>query len=663
MAGKAIRDWFQRISQWFAPSTGSSDLVGEFIPREIPNRNNSSQPNVNIIVATDAERNDFSQVSNFSHFPDFSTHGYQVLQALGYNYAGGRSTYLATDTQTQQPVAIKQFQFAKPGANWSAYKAHEREIQVLRTLSHPGIPRYLDSFETAEGFCLVHEYKNAQSLAVPRRLDPEKIKRLAIAVLEILVYLQNRVPAVIHRDIKPENILLDDRSNVFLIDFGFARIGGGEVMQSSVVSGTPGFMPPEQWLNRTLTDASDLYGLGATLIALLTQTTSANITTLVDSSYRIDFAHLVPHLSDEFVRWLETMVQPDAGDRFPHAAAALEAIAPITPCRTLPEVSLSHTIIELTGKQGEILTHKIAIKNVVPDTLLQGRWEVAPSPDRPGAYPEWISIEPDRFEANEIECTIAVQTMDLVADRRYDRNILLHSNTATQTQIFPVTIRVSPASALTVAEPTAIAKSPAISRFQAVLFGVAMATPLTLVSPYVAIAVALPLALLSAREFSDKIQDKTIDRVAEVSQKWLMAPALAVLGIWFVSQLGIHWLEHPEIKLLTLLLLGMGMGGVGIAILDGYKAIFKRAIVALPLVIFGSSFVLIGMTTGLAGKIAEVGVTALVVSSVVKQDMQEQKIGWGLAVRKFGLTAALGMGVGTGLTWLLLYLGIGSFLW
>jgi serine/threonine protein kinase len=188
-----------------------------------------------------------------SNFPDFSELGYQVIRELGHNYIGGRITYLATNTRIQQPVVVKQFQFAKFNSDWSGFKAYEREIQVLQGLSHPGIPRYLDSFETPDGFCMVQEYKNAQSLAVPRSFDPDEIKQIAVSLLEILVYLQNRIPSVIHRDIKPENILVDEQLNVYLVDFGFARIGGGEVAMSSVALGTLGFMPPEQLYNRQLT--------------------------------------------------------------------------------------------------------------------------------------------------------------------------------------------------------------------------------------------------------------------------------------------------------------------------------------------------------------------------------------------------------------------------
>ncbi|NJL68171.1 MAG: serine/threonine-protein kinase [Richelia sp. CSU_2_1] len=262
-------------------------------------------------------------------FPDFSNYGYQVTRELGHNRAGGRVTYLATEINTQKSVAVKQFQFAQTGANWTQYQACEQEIQILRELDHPSIPRYLDSFQTASGFCMVQEYKNADSLATLRQLTPQHTKQIAISVLEILKYLQNRVPPVIHRDLKPENILVDDRLNVSLVDFGFARIGGGEVAASSVVKGTLGFMPPEQMFNRQLTVASDLYSLGATLICLLIGINSTEIGSLMDETGRINFKHRLPQLTPEFLDWLQKMVEPNFKHRYPAADAALNALIPL----------------------------------------------------------------------------------------------------------------------------------------------------------------------------------------------------------------------------------------------------------------------------------------------------------------------------------------------
>ncbi len=268
-------------------------------------------------------------------FPNFSNYGYQVKRELGHNRAGGRVTYLATEINSGRSVVVKQFQFARTGASWSDYSAYDREIQVLRGLDHPSIPRYLDSFQTPAGFCMVQEYKDAPSLATPRQWKPQQIKQIAISVLEILHYLQSQIPPVIHRDLKPENILVDDRMNVFLVDFGFARTGGGEVAVSSVVKGTLGFMPPEQMFNRQLSVASDLYSLGATLICLLVGTASTEVGSLIDDAGRINFQQRVPQLSQPFIGWLQKTVEPNFHDRYASAEAALDALLPLEVLRPI----------------------------------------------------------------------------------------------------------------------------------------------------------------------------------------------------------------------------------------------------------------------------------------------------------------------------------------
>ena len=262
-------------------------------------------------------------------FPDFSQHGYQVIRELGRNREGGRITYLASTLNSDQQVVIKEFRFAIADASWSGFKAYQREIEVMQQLDHPRIPRYLDSFETAQGFSLVQEYKNALSLAVRRSFTRAQIQQIAVSVLEILVYLQKRIPPVIHRDIKPENILVDRELNAYLVDFGLARIRGGTVAVSSVAAGTPGFMPPEEQFGRPLTEASDLYSLGATLICLLTGTRSLDIGNLIDDNYRFDIKKLVPQCNPRFVQWLTKLVEPNLKNRFNNAAVALTALRPL----------------------------------------------------------------------------------------------------------------------------------------------------------------------------------------------------------------------------------------------------------------------------------------------------------------------------------------------
>ncbi|MEG3840970.1 protein kinase [Microcoleus sp. herbarium14] len=379
-------------------------------------------------------------------FPDFSTHGYQVIRELGYNSLGGRVTYLATKINTKKSVVIKQFQFAQLDSSWTEYEAYEQEIKVLQKLDRPGIPRYLDSFQTDSGFCMVQEYKNAESVA-NRSFAPPDIKQIAIATLEILAYLQSQKPPLIHRDIKPENLLIDAGLNVYLVDFGFARVGGGNIAASSVVKGTMGFMPPEQMFNRQLTEASDLYGLGATLICLLTGTKSVDVGNLIDANYSIHFRHLVPPLQQGWMNWLETMVAPRIQDRYKSAANALTTLKSLDVSR-LPKVRIERDRLQFTATEfAEKVTKTVTISNPIPDTILAGRWEVAPHPNDPPHTPydhSWISFEPQSFESNELECQIAVDTSKLLASQTYQRQIILHANSDPECHKIAIEVKTAP---------------------------------------------------------------------------------------------------------------------------------------------------------------------------------------------------------------------------
>jgi serine/threonine protein kinase len=264
-----------------------------------------------------------------NQYQNFSKQGYQVIKELGRNREGGRITYLANVLNSKQQVVIKEFCFARVDADLSGVKPYEREIKILQQLNHSRIPRYLDSFEIPGAFYLVQEYKNAPSLGLKSSFNPEEIKQIALSILEILVYLQKQVPPIIHRDIKPENILVDERLNAYLVDFGLARIENAKIALSSFVAGTPGFMPPEEQFGHSLTKASDLYSLGATLICLLTNTRSVEIGKLIDDNYRFNFQQLVAQISPRFRSWLIKMVEPNRKRRYPNAAVALTALKPI----------------------------------------------------------------------------------------------------------------------------------------------------------------------------------------------------------------------------------------------------------------------------------------------------------------------------------------------
>ncbi len=381
--------------------------------------------------------------------PDFSAHGYQVIKELGHNLEGGRFTYLAKRLADNCEVVAKQFQFSK-NAGWDGFRAIEREIQSLQGLNHRGIPKYLDKFETDNGYCLVTEYFPADTLAVGRSFTPDQIKQIAVQLLEILVYLQERMPPIIHRDVKPENILVDENLNVYLIDFGFARVGSGSVAMSSANAGTFGFMAPEQIRNLKLTNASDLYGLGLTLICLIGAIRSTDIGNYIDFSNQLDRSKIDPKLkgcSLTFVKWLDQMVAPDPSKRFTDAKTALDALKPLYVVR-VPEVKFDKSSLEFTSTNlGEKLTKTITISNSISETILEGHWEVAPHRRDPPHTPDdhdWISFKPTKIKGNQTDCKITVNTKKLSSSSQFIRQLIFVSDNAiSQKSLIPVTVSTS----------------------------------------------------------------------------------------------------------------------------------------------------------------------------------------------------------------------------
>ncbi|MUL35589.1 serine/threonine protein kinase [Gloeocapsopsis dulcis] len=286
---------------------------------------------------------------------------YEVQQQLAKK--SGRRTLLARDLITQNLVVLKLLSFSSD-FEWDDLKLFQREAEILKTLSHPAIPRYLDYFELDsaqfKGFALVQTYLPAKSLETHLKkgvvFSEFDVKQIAIALLEILTYLHSHQPPVIHRDIKPSNILLtrlDNCVDVYLVDFGSVQTLAAREGGTMTVVGTYGYMPPEQFGDRAV-PASDLYSLGATLMALVTGTHPAD---LPHRDGRIQFEQ-VTTLSPVFIRWLRRMTEPSLDRRFLSAKQALQALD-----RPIPDDAV--TVVK--PFDSKVLLHKDA--NVLEITL------------------------------------------------------------------------------------------------------------------------------------------------------------------------------------------------------------------------------------------------------------------------------------------------------
>ncbi len=232
-------------------------------------------------------------------------------------------------------VAIKCFRVGAAKA-WKDVELAEREARTLASLDHPKLPRYIDHFEENGVLYLVMEKIEGESLATirarKRPLSAAEVTRMLEEVGGALRYLHGRAPFIVHRDVKPGNILRRPDGSFALVDFGAVRdrlkVGGG-----STVVGTFGYMAPEQFQGRAF-PKSDLYGLAATAIAMLTGEEPED---LPHEGLGIDVVRALPHGTPApLARALAAMLVPDPDRRVESVEAALALLhaKPAPPIRT-----------------------------------------------------------------------------------------------------------------------------------------------------------------------------------------------------------------------------------------------------------------------------------------------------------------------------------------
>jgi serine/threonine-protein kinase len=260
---------------------------------------------------------------------------YQVLRILGRGGMG--TTYLAWQrSESNSPagrpqgtlLALKEMN-ADIARIPKAQELFEREATILKTLNHPGIPRFYDFFLEANRKYLVMELIHGSDLDKRvRQQGPVSVEQAIpwmLQVCAVLEYLHNRETPIIHRDIKPGNLLLQAVTNrIVVLDFGAVKEVG---MLSGTRIGAEGYSAPEQTLGRPVPQ-SDLYAIGASLIFLLTGESPLRFYKKQNQDYRFaleEISTIAPRLRHV----LEKATQLRPGDRYQTArelARALEGI-------------------------------------------------------------------------------------------------------------------------------------------------------------------------------------------------------------------------------------------------------------------------------------------------------------------------------------------------
>jgi eukaryotic-like serine/threonine-protein kinase len=261
-------------------------------------------------------------------------HRYQIIDILGQG--GIATTYAAKDLETDVTVAIKVMSLRR-AQDWKAIELFEREAKILSQLNHSAIPQYLDYFqidtERDREFYIVQSLAPGTPLStlIERGWEPEvkEVEYIAAQVLEILNYLHRLAPPVIHRDIKPQNLIKSVDGKISLVDFGAVQDTYHQtVTGGSTVVGTYGYMAPEQFRGQAFL-STDLYGLGTTLLFLLTRSDPSQ---LPHKQLKINFRSTLK-LPNKFADWLDRMLEPIVEQRF---TTAIEALAVLQGLQKLP---------------------------------------------------------------------------------------------------------------------------------------------------------------------------------------------------------------------------------------------------------------------------------------------------------------------------------------
>jgi serine/threonine protein kinase len=198
---------------------------------------------------------------------------YEILNEIG---RGGMGViYRARQRHSRRIVAVKRVLSYQADSHETLVR-FRREAEAAASLDHPNILPIYEVSESKDGlpffsmkFATGGSLQNAASSL---RHDPRKCVQLMAKVARAVEYAHGR--GVLHRDLKPGNILLDDRSEPLVSDFGLAKWldANKDITKSLTAIGTAGYIAPEQaeGIAADLTPAADVYSLGAILFGLLT---------------------------------------------------------------------------------------------------------------------------------------------------------------------------------------------------------------------------------------------------------------------------------------------------------------------------------------------------------------------------------------------------------
>jgi len=267
-----------------------------------------------------------------------------------------RAVYRALDVRFNRPCAVKEMldDFQSEGDRSQAVEWFTREATLLLDLNHPCIPRVRDFFVEEGRHYLVMDFIEGRTLGVvlekegnitgvngARGVSEARARSWAQQVCSVLSYLHRQSPPIIFRDLKPSNIMVTDKDEVKLIDFGIARTFQQSPRSSTIIM-TIGYAPPEQLHGRP-EPRSDIYALGATIHRVLTHHDAANNKPTIFAFPPVRTQR--PDISVAFEQVIAKALEGNLEQRWPSAAEMERAVMNLPPPGIQPAPSLAATVL------------------------------------------------------------------------------------------------------------------------------------------------------------------------------------------------------------------------------------------------------------------------------------------------------------------------------
>jgi len=281
---------FESGSDTAAAAVVVTDADGETTLQQYMDESNSNGPAVEVheqyrqALAEDGEEPD-EELDQFLQGDSWDNVKWMQGSLIGQGSFG--SVFLALHAITGELMAVKQVEMpSKSNSDMDKRKevmvaALKREIDLLRDLQHPHIVQYLGSNSDDQHFNIFLEYVPGGSVAAMLNtyghLQEPLIRNFVRQILDGLTYLHGQ--DIIHRDIKGANVLVDNKGNIKISDFGISKRveasalmhapGGGHMHRPSL-QGSVFWMAPEVVKQTAYTRKADIWSLGCLVVEMFT---------------------------------------------------------------------------------------------------------------------------------------------------------------------------------------------------------------------------------------------------------------------------------------------------------------------------------------------------------------------------------------------------------